>query len=118
MDNPYTPPDTEIKSPPPSQSKDSDLRELFGVAANDFWYYPGFLLLVAAWFVSNFWAVLVLLAVSTAFLIIYLVKSFPKFLGSSNLHIATKIYGLFGNVFLIMLHVVVIVWKFWTLLAW
>jgi hypothetical protein len=116
-DNPYEPPGTEDASQIRSVQRDSNIRELFGVAGTDFWYYPGFVLMIGALNVSGIWYVGLLFAMSTVFLLVYLKKSFPKYLGSTDLHPATKVYGLCANAFLIMLQIVAISWKFWMLLA-
>jgi hypothetical protein len=114
-DNPYDPPGPEVASGIRSVQRDSNVRELFGVAGSDFWYYPGFALLIAALSVSKIWLVGLLFAVSTVFLLVYMKKSFPKYLCSKELHPAMKAYGLCANAFLIVLQIVAISWKFWML---
>jgi hypothetical protein len=118
-ENPYEPP-TSRDMPPErlvkkSSSLDPNLREMLGIAKDDIWGYLSVALLVAGCFPSNVAIVFALFAASTAFLVLYLVKSFPKCLGSSDLAPAIKVYGLISNIAWIPLHIAVIAGKCWFL---
>ncbi len=119
-DNPYQSPKepserTRQSGAPPL---DENVKEFLGIAKEDFWYYPGFVLLVVACFVSDVAVVVILFAASTVFLIVYSVKSFPKYAASKELASVTRLYGLFGNVGLILLQVVAIAGKSWFMIEW
>jgi hypothetical protein len=82
-----------------------DTKEFLGIGKHDFWYYPGLVAGIASFFASSPRAVVTLLAVSTLFLVIFLVKSTPRYLKSPDLQRGTRIYGLVGNVMLVLLQV-------------
>lgn len=118
-DNPYEAPKegNEHERPARPPKLDANTKEFLGIAKDDFWYYPGFVLLVVACFFTNVLLVLVLFAISTAFLLIFLVKSFPKYIHSHDLAAFTKVFGIIGNLALIALQIVVVVAKSWVLLS-
>lgn len=118
-ENPYEPP-TSRDLPPQrpvkkSSALDANVREWLGIANEDFWMYPSVALLVAGCFPSNVAVVFALFAASTAFFIVYLVKSFPKYISSPDLAPVTKVFGLVGNIAWIPLHIAVIAGKCWFL---
>ena len=86
-DNPYESPkipnDGATSSRPPKL--DENVKEFLGIAKDDFWYYPGLVLLVIGCFLPSAPLVLALFAGSTVFLLIFLAKSFPKYIQSSQL---------------------------------
>ncbi|MGK3961090.1 hypothetical protein WMF38_49565 [Sorangium sp. So ce118] len=82
-----------------------DIKEFMGVGKHDFWYYPGLAMAIASFWISNVPAVLLLLAASTLFLGVFLVKSTPRYLRSSELKGVTRAFGLVGNVALVLLQI-------------
>ena len=70
-----------------------------------------------ACFFSSVPLVFILFAISTVFLLIFLAKSFPKYIHSSELAPFTKVFGFLGNLALIALQMVVVVAKSWFLLS-
>lgn len=117
-DNRYESPKKPDDGATPSRlpKLDENTKEFLGIAKDDFWYYPGLVPLVVACFLSSSTLVLVLFAISTVFLLIFLAKSFPKYIKSSQLATVTKVYGLLGNLALIVLQIVVVGTKSWFLL--
>lgn len=85
-----------------------DAKEFFGVGKHDFWYYPGLAMAIASFWVSSPPAVALLLAGSTAFLAVFLLKSTPRYLRSPELKGGTRAFGLIGNAFLVLLQRVIV----------
>ena len=104
--------DEESADHPHKRTIDENTKELLGLASHDFIYYPGFILLVAACFASSEPLIYSLFALSSAFVVIFLLKSFPKYLHSPHLTTFTKGYGILGNIFLMALQFIVIFMKF------
>jgi len=90
------------------QELDNNTRELLGIAKEDFWAYPGFVLLIAGCFFASLPIVLGFFALSGLFLLIYEVKSFPKYFTDESLSTGIRIYGILVNLALIGLQFVVV----------
>ena len=103
-DNPYESPHTANVARERSQLSD-DAKEFLGISREDFWYYPGLVLLVGGCFLSNVWIVGAMFLASTVFLVVFLAKSFPKYLRSKQLGAGTRVYGLLGNIALIVIQI-------------
>ena len=82
-----------------------DTKEFLGLGKHDFWYYPGLAMAIASFWISRAPAVLLLLAASTFFLGVFLMKSTPRFLRSPELKRSTRAFGLVGNVALVLLQI-------------
>jgi|GEM_PF-4291235 len=114
MENePYEPPNTRSEHVEEPDANEN-LKELLGIAGDDFWAYPGLALLGAAWFVSRRpdnpeFLVPILLVLSTVFVLIFLCKSFPKYRHSKKLSKGIKAFGFIGNIGLIIIQAVAVV---------
>jgi hypothetical protein len=85
-----------------------DTKEFLGFGKHDFWCYPGLAMAIASFWISTAPVVLLLLAASTLFLGIFLVKSTPRYLRSPELKAATRTFGLVGNVALVLFQIVIV----------
>lgn len=115
-DNPYESPHTADGVTGERSKLSEDAKEFLGISKEDFWYYPGLVLLVAGCFLSNVWIVGAIFLTSTVFVLVFLVKSFPKYVRSKELAAGTRAYGLLGNIALIVIQIGVILVKLWFVL--
>ena len=115
-DNPYESPHTANGVTRETSRLSEDTKEFLGISKEDFWYYPGLVLLVGACFVSNVWLIGLMFLTSTTLLLVYLFKSFPKYIHSRELSAGTRVYGFIGNVALIAIQIGVIVGRLWFVL--
>ena len=82
-----------------------DTREYLGMGRYDWLYYPGGILAVIGFYMSDpLWAAVTYTA-SLPFLAVFLWKSFPYYLSSDEVKSSTRVLGLFGNVILTGVHV-------------
>ncbi|MEQ8785805.1 MAG: hypothetical protein RIC55_05880 [Pirellulaceae bacterium] len=86
-----------------------DVREWLSLSKDDFWAYPGLLLLAAACFLESFAPVAALMIGAALFFTIYFVRSLPKYFRKSNLARVTRVIGVLGNL-LVLAILVIIVW--------
>ena len=94
-----------------------NVKELLGVGRHDFWYYPGFALALGSFWVSSPVTVVMLLVLSTAFVMVFLLKSTPRYLKPGELHTGTRVFGMVGNVVLVVLQIVMVGFRVVRLMA-
>ncbi|KYG08940.1 hypothetical protein BE21_20725 [Sorangium cellulosum] len=90
---------------------DENVKEFLGIGKHDFWYYPGLAMAIGSFWVSSPAAVVALLVISTGLLVVFLVKSTPRYLGSRELHRGTRVFGLVGNIFLVLMQIAIVVFR-------
>lgn len=90
-----------------------DTRELLGIGRDDYWYYLGIAVGVASFWVSRPLAFTALLLLSTGLVLVFLVKSTPRYLESKELSQGTRVFGLIGNAGLVILQTALIGFRLW-----
>lgn len=88
-----------------------DVKEFLGVGKHDFWYYPGLAAAIVSFWVVTPMTVVALLVLSIVFLVIFLAKSTPRYLNSSELQKGTRGFGLIGNVLLVILQIGIVAFR-------
>jgi uncharacterized membrane protein len=94
-----------------------DAKEFLGIGKHDVWYYPGLVMALASFWISNALAVAVLLVASTGLLFVFLVKATPRYVNSHELKTGTRIFGIVGNVVLVALQIGIVAFRIYRLLA-
>jgi len=86
-----------------------NLREWLSLSKEDFWAYPGLLLLAVACFLESFPWVAGLMTGAALFFTIYFVRSLPKYFRRSKLSGVTRVMGVVGNL-LVLAILAVVIW--------
>ena len=85
-----------------------DAKEFLGIGKDDFWYYPGLATAIASFWVSTPATVWTLLLLSTGFLVVFLIKSTPRYLKSPDLKQGTRAFGIVGNILLVVFQIAMV----------